>query len=188
MVVRGLGAPVPVTFQDAALSGASTQRAGFQALQAAMRRGDVDVVLAEALDRFSRDQEHVAAFHKLAAFVGVKVVTLAEGEINALHVGLKGTMNALFLQDLAAKTKRGIAGRVQAGKCFGPTPYGYRRITGKLRADGELERGLRKIDPAQAAVVQRIFTEYANGRTAGAICHQLNAEGVPSPNGAGEAR
>ncbi len=116
------GWTVLATFQDAALSGASTQRAGFQALQAAMRRGDVDIVVAEALDRFSRDQEHVAAFHKLAGFAGVKVVTLAEGEISALHVGLKGTMNALFLQDLAAKTKRGIAGRVQAGKCFGPPP------------------------------------------------------------------
>jgi hypothetical protein len=52
----------------------------------------------------------------------VKVVTLGEGEVNALHVGLKGMMNALGLQDLAAGTKRGIARRVQAGKCFGPPP------------------------------------------------------------------
>ena len=37
---------------------------------------------------------------------------LAEGEINELHVGLKGTMNALFLKDLAAKTHRGQRGRV----------------------------------------------------------------------------
>jgi len=29
--------------------------------------------------------------------------TLSEGEINELHVGLKGTMNALFLKDLADK-------------------------------------------------------------------------------------
>jgi hypothetical protein len=28
-------------------------------------------------------------------------MTLAEGEINELHIGLKGTMNALFLKDLA---------------------------------------------------------------------------------------
>lgn len=31
---------------------------------------------------------------------------LAEGEINELHVGLKGKMNALFIKDLAAKTHR----------------------------------------------------------------------------------
>jgi len=42
---------------------------------------------------------------------GVQIVTLAEGEISELHVGLKGTMNALFLKDLAAKTHRGLRGR-----------------------------------------------------------------------------
>ena len=46
-------------------------------------------------------------------------VTLAEGEINELHVGLKGTMNALFLKDLAQKTRRGLEGRVRQGKSGG---------------------------------------------------------------------
>ena len=27
--------------------------------------------------------------------------TLAEGQVDELHIGLKGTMNALFLKDLA---------------------------------------------------------------------------------------
>ena len=35
---------------------------------------------------------------------------MSEGEITELHVGLKGTMNAPFLKDLAAKTYRGIRG------------------------------------------------------------------------------
>src|SRR4051812_5547856 len=63
------------TFQDAALSGASMAHPGYLALQAAMRRGGIDIVLAEALDRFSRDQEHVAALRKLAAFTGVHLIT-----------------------------------------------------------------------------------------------------------------
>ena len=37
------------------------------------------------------------------------------GEISELHVGLKGTMNALFLKDLPAKTHRGLRGRVERG-------------------------------------------------------------------------
>lgn len=36
-------------------------------------------LLAESLDRFARDLEHVAALHKLARFAGVRIVTLAEG-------------------------------------------------------------------------------------------------------------
>ena len=52
------------------------------------------MVVAEALDRLSRDQEHVAALFKQLSFAGVRIVTLAEGEISELHVGLKGTMNS----------------------------------------------------------------------------------------------
>jgi hypothetical protein len=37
----------------------------------------------------------VATLFKHLRFAGVQIVTLAEGEISELHVGLKGTMNAL---------------------------------------------------------------------------------------------
>ena len=80
--------------------------------------------MAEALDRLSRDQEDVAALYKQLSFSGIKLITLAEGEINELHVGLKGTMNALFLKDLAQKTRRGLEGRVRQGKSGGGLCYG----------------------------------------------------------------
>ncbi|MFN7288805.1 MAG: recombinase family protein, partial [bacterium] len=47
---------------DYALSGASTLRPGYQQLLELMHRQGTDVVLAESLDRFSRDQEHIASF------------------------------------------------------------------------------------------------------------------------------
>src|SRR6185369_15837452 len=77
---------------------------GFQAMMAVALRKQVDVVVAESLDRFSRDQEDTAGLFKRLTFKGVRIITLAEGEITHLHVGLKGTMNALFLKDLADKT------------------------------------------------------------------------------------
>jgi site-specific DNA recombinase len=43
----------------------------------------------------------------------------AGGEISEFHVGLKSTMNALFLKDLAAETNRGLRGRVEKGKVRG---------------------------------------------------------------------
>ena len=55
----------------------------------------------------------------------MKIITLAEGEISELHVGLKGTMNALFLKDLAQKTRRGLQGRVLQGLSGGGLCYGY---------------------------------------------------------------
>jgi DNA invertase Pin-like site-specific DNA recombinase len=176
------GWQVADVFADAALSGATTLRPGYQALLAAMRAGQLDLVLAESLDRFSRDQEHIAAFHKQAVFAGVRLLTLAEGEVSELHVGLKGTMGALYLKDLADKTRRGLEGRVRQGRSVGRLCYGYRRIR-RLRPDGEPERGLREIDPAEAAVVRRIFREYAAGRSPRAIARDLNEEGVPAPDG-----
>ena len=92
-------------YRDAAISGDSViLRPAVQALLEDARRGVSDVVVAEALDRVSRDQVDVAVLYKHLRFAGVTVVTLAEGEISELHVGVKGTMNALFLKDLAAKT------------------------------------------------------------------------------------
>jgi site-specific DNA recombinase len=83
------------TYSDRALSGASMLRPGYQLLLQEAREGRFEVVVAEALDRLSRDQEDVAALYKRLRFAGVALVTLAEGEISDLHVGLKGTMNAL---------------------------------------------------------------------------------------------
>jgi hypothetical protein len=53
------------------------------------------------------------------------LITLSEGEIGELHVGLKGTMNALFLKDLAQKTRRGLEGRIRQGKSGGGRCFGY---------------------------------------------------------------
>lgn len=177
------GWTIVATFKDAARSAASTERAGYQALLAAIRAGQVDVVLAESLDRFSRDLEHVAAFYKQASFCRVRIVTLAEGDISELHVGLKGTMGALYLKDLAQKTHRGQAGRVRKGFAFGAPPYGYRKVR-RFDEQGEPVRGLREIDPAEAAVVQRIFGDYVAGHSPRAIAAALNAEGIPGPAGA----
>ncbi len=82
-------------YADRALSGATGLRPAYQKLLEDARRHAFDVVVAEALDRMSRDQADVATLFKHFAFLGIGLVTLAEGENTELHVGLKGTMNAL---------------------------------------------------------------------------------------------
>ena len=139
-------------------------------------------MIAEALDRISRDQEDTAAIFKRLHHADVTLLTLSEGIISELHVGLKGTMNALFLKDLADKTRRGQRGRVEAGKIPGGNSYGY-RIVRQLREDGTVTTGERKIDPDQAVIVRRIFEEYANGTAPRTIAGRLNAEGIASPRG-----
>ena len=113
--------------------------------------------------------------------LGIAVITVAEGEISELHIGLKGTMSALYLKDLAPKTHRGLEGRVRDGKSAGGISYRY-RLHRELRTDGTLTTGERVIDAEQAAIVTRIFTEYASGLSARAIAAAPNDEGIASPD------
>ena len=169
-------------YSDHAISGSSLLRPGIQALISDATRGRFDLILAEAMDRLSRDQEDIAGLFKRMSYSDVKMVTLSEGEVSHLHVGLKGTMNALFLKDLADKTRRGQRGRVEAGKSGGGNSYGY-DVVKRFDTNGEPIRGDRTINKAQAEVVRRIFRDYAAGKSAKTIAFALNKAGIAAPSG-----
>ena len=169
-------------YTDHAISGASLLRPGIQAMIADALNGRFELVLAEAMDRLSRDQEDIAGLFKRMAYGDVKIITLSEGEVTQLHVGLKGTMNALFLKDLADKTRRGLRGRIGQGKSGGGNSYGY-TVVRQLDAHGEAVRGDRIIDSEEAAVVRRIFVDYAAGKSAKRIAVELNHDKIPAPSG-----
>ena len=169
-------------YTDHAMSGSIRMRPGYQKLLEDARGGAFDIVVSEALDRLSRDQEDIAGLYKHLSFAGVTMITLAEGEISELHVGLKGTMNALFLKDLGKKTWRGLEGRVRQGRSGGGLSYGY-DVVKETDAMGDPRYGGRSVNEAEAAVVCRIFKDYAAGKSPRAIARDLNREGLPGPGG-----
>lgn len=170
------------TYSDHAISGASSQRPGYQAMLVAAQADGFDVIVAEALDRLSRDLGDVAQLYKQLTFLGIRLVTLSEGEISELHVGLKGTMNALFLKDLANKTRRGLRGRVEQGRSGGGNAYGY-DVVRRFVEGRNTECGKRHINPGEAGIVRRIFETYASGASPRRVALQLNHEGIPGPSG-----
>jgi site-specific DNA recombinase len=167
---------------DRAISGAVRERPGLNALLEALDRGAGDVVVAESLDRLSRDQEDIAAIFKRVRYNGARIWTLSEGEVGEIHIGLRGTMAAMVRKDTADKVKRGLTGRALAGMNPGGMAYGYRKIP-KFDERGEQIRGLREIDPDQAEVIRRIFDDYIAGFSVRAIAERLNREGIRSPSG-----
>jgi site-specific DNA recombinase len=169
-------------YTDHAMSGSIRMRPGYQKLLEDARAGAFDIVVSEALDRLSRDQEDVAGLFKHLSFSGIKLFTIAEGEIAELQVGFKGTMNALFLKDLRQKVRRGLEGRVRKGKSGGGLSYGY-QVVRELDVRGELVRGGRRIDESQAAIVRRIFEAFATGKSPRAIAKELNLAAIPGPGG-----
>jgi site-specific DNA recombinase len=169
-------------FTDLAISGARNRRPGVSAMLAEIAAGSFDIVLVEDQDRLARDQEDIAAIYKRVTFAGGRIVTLAAGEINELHIGLKGTMDALELKKIAEKIRRGQRGAVSRGSIPGGLCYGYEVVRG-LDDKGEPLRGRRRIVPEQAAIVRRIMEEYADGRGPKAICRGLNEDGIPAARG-----
>lgn len=176
------GWDVVEVYTDLAISGASNRRPGMTAMLADAAAGSFDIVLAEALDRIARDQADIASIYQRLAFVGIRIETLSEGEVNELHIGLKGTMGALFLKDLADKIRRGQRGSVARGRIPGGLCYGY-DVVRELDEHGRVEPGRRRVNPEQAAIVRRIMAEYVAGRGPKAIAHDLNRDGVPSARG-----
>ena len=179
-IVEDNGWQVADIFTDDAISGGTHLRPGFQKLQQAAQNAGFDVIVSEALDRLSRDQEHSAGLYKQMCFLDIDIFTKLEGKINEMHIGLGGTMNALFLKNLGQKTHRGLEGRVEAGKSGGGRSYGY-TVDRQPLADGTFKTGELIICAAEAAVVRRIFTAYDSGQSARAIAVWLNAEGIPAP-------
>ncbi|WP_035026326.1 recombinase family protein [Gemmobacter nectariphilus] len=176
------GLKVVETYSDRAVSGASLMRSGMQKLLRDGRSGAFDVVISEGLDCLSRNQADIAQIYQSLLFAEVMIETVSEGQISEMHIGLKGTMNALFLKDLAVKTHRGLTGRALAGKSAGGLTYGYSAVH-KIAPNGDPIRGDRTINNEEAAVVRRIFQDYAKGISPKKIAEALNVEGIPGPQG-----
>lgn len=162
-------------YPDYAISGASTiNRPSLNALMHDAEQGLFDIIVCEALDRLSRDLSDIAGIYKQLSFYNIKLITIAEGDITELHIGLKGTMNQLFLKDLAQKTKRGQMGALNAGRIPGGKSYGYKATA---------EKGVFIIDDDEAETVRYIFNEYVKGHSALTIARRLNNNNVPAPRG-----
>ena len=178
------GLEVVEVFSDKATSGASLMRSGIQNLLRLSAAGQFDVVISEALDRLSRNQADIASIYQKLEFQSVMIETVSEGSVSEMHIGLKGTMNSLFIKDLAAKTHRGLKRRALAGKSAGGKAYGYKNVI-KLSPNGEAIRGDRTLDTQEAKTIRRIFRDYANGISPKKIAEALNAEQIPGPSGRG---
>ncbi len=166
---RREGLDIVATFEDRARSGASVfGRIGLLELLDQARGQQFDVLIVEALDRLSRAKEDLAGIHKRLSFLGIEIRAVHEGTANTILVGLRGLVGQLYREDNVHKIRRGMSGRVKQGLSGGGLCYGYASVPGS--------KGERIIVESEAAIVQRIFEKYVEGRTPRKIAHDLNRE------------
>ncbi|MXP42092.1 hypothetical protein GRI75_10615 [Altererythrobacter soli] len=177
-----LNGEVVGTYLHSEMSGYKRNRPGLTRMLAEMRSGNIDVVVCEALDRLARDGEDVNWIGKKLRYDRVRLYTLAEGEIDEVKLAVAGMLGSLFLSNLQQKTLRGMQAALLAGRFVGGRAYGYRKVH-KIGSDGEPIRGLLEINEDQAAMVCRIFEDFANGLSSIGIVRRLNEERIPGPRG-----
>jgi DNA invertase Pin-like site-specific DNA recombinase len=155
-------------FEDREMSGRHTRRPGFQALLEAVRNGEFDVVVIEAVDRLTRRVGDAVREFERFSYQNIELVSVQEGPQDFMRVLLLGLGAQMFSEKIADHTKRGMAGAVLRGRTHSRA-YGIRQLAS--------ERGPnREIDPDTAPIVVRIFEEFASGRSATAIAKGLNAD------------
>jgi DNA invertase Pin-like site-specific DNA recombinase len=167
-------------YTDQALTGTSAHgRKGLRELLDNVRAYRFDVVIAEGLDRISRNVADTAWMHQMMQFYDTEIYTLADnGPVTDLHVTFRGFQHQAFIKDLGQKTRRGQVGTIKRGRVSGSVAYGY-----KLVRSVEIPTGGRAINEEQAIIVRRIFQEYASGMSSLEIAGRLNAEGIPGAAG-----
>ena len=170
------GLTVVSDFADEGISGASAvNRPQLEAMLHNARAGRFDVLVCEDLDRLARRQADLHRVRDELTFHGIRIMTVSDGNITAMHAGIKGLMSEMYLTDLGNKTRRGLQARVADGASGGGLSYGYRAVPG--------QPGKHEINEREAEVVRRIFADYVAGATPREIATALNAEGIASPRG-----
>jgi site-specific DNA recombinase len=164
--------------KDDAQTGQTEQRQGYQRVLAAVQSKACDILLAETMARLARDAEDLAALKKLIRFYRVGVHTINGGEADDISFSISGLVSAIMLRDIADQTRRGLSKAVEDGRSAGGLSYGY--DIGR-DARGDRIKGKLVVNEEEAAIVRRIFREYAEGRSPLKIAAGLNADGVPAP-------
>jgi DNA invertase Pin-like site-specific DNA recombinase len=181
-------------YGDEAICGATDDRSGLKNLlgTATAAAHPIDVILVDDTSRLSRKLADSLRIFDQLRFAGVRLIFVSQGidtdsEQAEVLLATHGIVDSLYIQELAKKTHRGVEGRALQGFHTGGRCFGYRSvpIEDPTRTDSygrpQIVGVKLEVHPEQAAIVRRIFADYAAGDSVKTIAKKLNAEGVTSP-------
>ena len=172
---------IPIESIKDTCSGSTLDRPGIERLRLLLRQGAVDVVVAYAVDRLSRDQNHIGVILSEAEQAGAQLQFVTEDFEDTASgrfiLAARAYVGAVEREKIAERTMRGKTERAKSGKipqgtgkgCYG---YRYNDVTGQ-----------REIDEYQAMVVRRIFQRYLETRSFSAVSGELNGAEITSFGG-----
>lgn len=173
--------PVLGVYADYAVSGMKDTRPQYEAMMAALRSGQADTVVIYDQSRMFRDMALWFNFRRELERMGVTVHSVTQpnigGDLKNPAVFLEESVWAVFNQLHVLQTTQKVNAAKQRKARLGEhnggiPPLGYKVVGKRL-----------EIDEAEAAVVRRIFNEYAGGSSYKAIIDGLNRDGLKTKRG-----
>ena len=159
-------------------SGALLEREGLTDLRAALRQGEANAIVAYAVDRLSRSQNHIGILFDEFETSGVTLAFVTERfedtAVGRFILAARAFIAEVEREKIAERTMRGKEERARSGRipqATGRGMYGYHY---------DPAAGRRAVNGEQAAVVRRIFEDFAAGASIMGITNALNEAATPT--------
>lgn len=176
----GAGWTVIETIRDAA-SGFSLDRPGLERIREMMSARRTDVVLTFAVDRLSRNQNHIGVLFDEANGANVRLDFVTEKfedtAVGRFILAARAFVAEVEREKIVERTQRGKSQRAREGKlpqAAGRGMFGYRY---------DQATGTRTINEAEAATVRAVFTRFADGASCHGLACELNDRGITAFGG-----
>ncbi|EMI24626.1 recombinase family protein [Rhodopirellula europaea] len=182
-------------FADAAISGTTVNRSGYQMLRELVQsdQSQITRLFVDDLDRLNREQIESLRFLQLVNANNMRLTTAngfdSSQQMSKLTHAFKAIQNELFVDQLKEKVIRGMKDEHAQGQNLGLPPTGFKVVPKRdasgvpiLDRNGKCETEV-VIDEEAAAVVRRIFSMYVNEKKSpGDIARTLSQENALDRN------
>lgn len=164
-----------LTFVDDGYSGGSINRPALTRLRKLVRAGEVDCVVVLKVDRLSRNIVDAVdlvlnEWRETCCFKSAREPIDTGSDLGRVIFGILAMFADFERSQIRDRTQSGKTRRIAEGEqLHGEAAFGYRPSAVKGQWDE---------NPAESALVQRIFRLAAGGQSATAICRTFNQEGL----------
>ncbi len=176
--VKEMGWNLREEYKDDGYTGTNFNRPDFERMIRDVEAGRINCIIVKDLSRLGRNYVECGYYTdeffkaKGVRFIAVNdgIDTMEDNDMMPFH----HVVNEIYPKQVSRKVRQMKASSARQGKFMGSqAPFGYQK--------SPHDKHVLIPDPEAAAIIRRLFAEYAAGMSARAIGSQLTSEGIDSP-------